>query len=182
MWKGPGTEWGGQPIRNARRDLPVSYGSEHNWEQNWGWTRASVVGRGLSHSQGGTNPCTPTLLQACPDPSLKAKLHALTLAATTVLAFKFSGMIGSSKQCSSEGRFEEAGEGQSHIRKRVWEFCGVSMRVAFGSHLQFWVPMLGDYAKSSSNKPVREKSNALRTIPRGTWKQISQKEGSLKDG
>ena len=117
-----------------------------------------MVGRGLSHSQGGTNPCTPTLLQARPDPSLKAKLHALTLAATTVPAFKFSGMIGSSKQCSSEGGLEEAGEGQSHIRKRVWEFCGVSMRVAFVSHLQFWVPMLGDYASllatSQSEKRV----------------------------
>ena len=101
----------------------------------------------MFHSEGGTNRCTPTLLQARPDPSLKAKLHALTLVATTVPAFKFSRMtVGSSKQCSSEGGFEEAGEGQSHIRKRVWEFCEVSMRVVFVSHLQFWVPMLGDYA------------------------------------
>ena len=66
---------------------------------------------------------TPALLQACPDPSLKAKLHAMTLVATTVQAFKFFRMtVGSSKQRSSEGGFEEAGR-QSHIRKK----CGNSV-------------------------------------------------------
>ena len=66
---------------------------------------------------------TPALLQACPDPSLKAKLHAMTLVAMTVQAFKFFRMaVGSSKQRSSEGGFEEAGR-QSHIRKK----CGNSV-------------------------------------------------------
>ena len=102
-----------------------------------------MVDKGLSHSEEGRNPFAPNLLPARTDLSLKAKLHALTLVATTVPAFKFSRMtVGSSKQRSSEGGFEEAGEGQSHIRKRVWEFCEVSMRVVFVSHLQFWVPML----------------------------------------
>ena len=74
--------------------------------------------KGLSHSEDGRNPFAPNLLPARPDLSLKAKPRALTVAATTLWAFKFFRMtVGSSKQRSSEGGFEEAGEGQSHIRK-----------------------------------------------------------------
>ena len=114
----------------------------------------------MDKGKDGRNPCAPNLLPARPDPSLKAKPRALTVAAMTVWAFKFFRMtVGSSKQRSSEGGFEEAGEGQSHIRKRVWEFCGVSMR-----GLCISPATLDPYARglcsSSSYKPVREKSNA----------------------
>ena len=76
--------------------------------------------------------------------------------------------VGLSKQLSFEGGFEEAGEGQSHIRKRVWEFCGVSMRVAFVSHLQFWVPMLGDCASPLATSRSEKRVMLFGPFLRGT--------------